>query len=184
MHRAFLPEPIAAEQVDRVIETIRHAPSAGFSQGCSIVAVTDPRMRSEISRRFESEHSFIEDAPVHLLVCVSEAAYHARYNEPDKLAETGGVEKEWPVPYWYVDAGALMMLILMAAIDEGLASAFVSHSDQRRIFADLLDLPNDVLPIGLVLIGRPGGDAVPGSRFKGRQRPLGALVHRERWGGR
>ena len=29
-----------------------------------------------------------------------------RYNEPDKLAVTGGNEIVWPVPYWYIDAGA------------------------------------------------------------------------------
>jgi nitroreductase len=182
MHRSFLPEPIEAEQVDRILETIRHAPSAGFSQGCSIVAVTDPNVRGEIARRFEPRNTFIGDAPVLLVIAVSEAAYHARYTEADKFVETGGVKKAWPVPYWYVDAGALMMLVLMAAIDEGLASAFVSHDEQRQIFAELLDLPDDVIPIGVVLVGRPGGGDDPGSRVKARHRPLSALVHRERWG--
>lgn len=183
MHRSFLPEPIGAETVDRIVETIRHAPSAGFSQGCSIVAVTDPETRAEIARRFGSRNTFIADAPVLLVIAVSEAAYHARYAEADKFEETGGVKKDWVVPYWYVDAGALMMLVLMAAIDEGLASAFVGHDDQRQIFSELLDLPDDVVPIGVVLVGRPGSEPDPGSRAEARRRPLGALVHRERWGG-
>ena len=55
---------------------------------------------------------------------------------------TGGVEITWPVPYWYVDAGALMMLVLLAAIDEGLAGAFIGHPDQKRIFDELLGLPD------------------------------------------
>ena len=45
------------------------------------------------------------------------------------------------MPYWFVDAGALMMLVLAAAIDEGLASAFIGHPDQKRIFDELLGLP-------------------------------------------
>jgi hypothetical protein len=38
----------------------------------------------------------------------------------DKLQD--GKEIEWPVPYWHLDAGAALMLILLAAIDEGLAA--------------------------------------------------------------
>jgi FMN reductase [NAD(P)H] len=187
MHRAFLPEPIPREQIERIAGVIRHAPSGGFSQGGSIVVVTEERKRREIADAFGDEHytvngrNFIADAPVHMVVSANESLYHARYNEPEKLAASGGVEVTWPVPYWFVDAGALMMLVVMAAIDEGLASAFVGHPDQKRIFDELLGLPEEVVPIGLALIGRPG-DAPPlGARLRELQRPLDALVHEERW---
>jgi nitroreductase len=85
------------------------------------------------------------------------------------------------VPYWFVDAGALMMLVLMAAIDEGLASAFVGHPDQKCIFDELLGLPEEVVPIGLAVVGRPGEAPLPGSRMKERQRSLDDLIHRQRW---
>ena len=118
---------------------------------------------------------------MHLVISANEQLYHARYNEADKLAATGGVEVTWPVPYWFVDAGALMMLVLAAAIDEGLASAFIGHPDQKRIFDDLLGLPTEVVPIGLALIGQPGPGAPRGSRLRERQRPLPSLVHWQRW---
>ena len=54
----------------------------------------------------------------------------------------------------------------MAAIDEGLATAFIGHPDQKRIFDEVLGLPEEVVPIGLALIGSPGDDAAPGSRMK------------------
>jgi hypothetical protein len=38
-----------------------------------------------------------------------------------------------------------------------------------------------VVPIGLALIGRPGDDPAPSSRFKERQRALEALIHWQRW---
>ncbi len=166
---------------------IRHAPSGGFSQGSSIVVVTDAAKRAEIAAAFGDEHystggrNFIADAPVHLVISANETLYHARYNEPDKLAATGGVEVTWPVPYWFVDAGALMMLVLEAAIDEGLGSAFVGHPEQKRIFDELLGLPEDVVPIGLALVGRPGDAPLPGSRLRERRRALPDLVHREAW---
>jgi nitroreductase len=169
MHRAFLPDPIPEEQIERIAGVIRRAPSGGFSQGGSIVVVTDESKRHEIARAFGDEQysphgrNYIADAPVH------------------KLASTGGVEVTWPVPYWFVDAGALMMLVLMAAIDEGLASAFIGHPDQKRIFDELLGLPEEVVPIGLALIGKPGEAPPAGSRLKERQRAKDELVHRDRW---
>jgi nitroreductase len=118
---------------------------------------------------------------VHLVISANESLYHDRYNEADKLSATGGVEVTWPVPYWFVDAGALMMLVLAAAIDEGLASAFIGHPDQKRIFDELLGLPAEVVPIGLALVGKPGDDPPTGSRLKERQRSADALIHRQGW---
>lgn len=181
MHRSFTGEPVDPESVERIARTIRHAPSGGFSQGQSIVVVTDPATRAEIGRRFEDERGWVANAPVHLVVSANEAQYHARYNEADKLAATGGVEITWPVPYWFVDAGAVMMLVLLAAIDEGLAGAFIGHPDQKRIFDDVLGLPPDVVPIGLALIGHPAPDENLSSRLASRRRPLDDQIHRERW---
>lgn len=192
MHRAFVPEPIPQEQIERIVGVIRRAPSGGFSQGGSIVVVTDDDRRRAIADAFEAgnEHyrsggqSYIADAPVHLVISANESLYHARYNEADKLSSTGGVEVTWPVPYWFVDAGALMMLVLAAAIDEGLASAFIGHPEQKRIFDELLGLPDEVVPIGLALVGKPAPDpfAERGSSLKKeRQRPAGDVIHWQRW---
>jgi nitroreductase len=187
MHRAFLPDPLPREQIERIANVIRHAPSGGFSQGGSIVVVTDDEKRQAIARAFGDEHystegrNFVADAPVHMVISANESLYHARYNEADKLKSTGGVEVTWPVPYWFVDAGALMLLVLEAAIDEGLASAFIGHPDQKRIFDELLGLPEDVVPIGLALIGKPGEQPEVGSRLRSRQRDLSDLIRWEHW---
>jgi nitroreductase len=187
MHRSFLPDPLPEDQIERIVSVIRHAPSGGFSQGSSMVVVTDAAKRAEIACAFGDEHytfegrNFLVDAPVHLVISADEAIYHARYNKPDKLAATGGVEVIWPVPYWFVDAGALMMLVLEAAIDEGLSSAFVGHPNQKQIFDELLGLPGEVVPIGLAVVGRPGPGTDLGPRLRPMRRPAADLIHRERW---
>jgi FMN reductase [NAD(P)H] len=193
MHRAFVPdEPVSEEQIERIVGVIRRAPSGGFSQGGSIVVVTDEATRRAIADAFEegNEHyqnaarSYIADAPVHLVISANESLYHERYNQPDKLSASGGVEITWPVPYWFVDAGALMMLVLAAAIDEGLASAFIGHPEQKRIFDELLGLPEEVVPIGLVLVGKPAPDPLADwgtSRKKEMRRPSDDLIHWQRW---
>lgn len=190
MHRAFLPDPIPRETLERVASTVRRAPSGGFSQGQSLVVVTDERLRREIARGFEEDlyvrkgaAPFISTAPVHIVVCASERLYHERYQKPDKLAESGGEEIHWPVPYWFVDAGAAMMLILLAAIDEGLAAAFIGHPDQEQFLRGLLGLPEDVVPIGVALVGRPAADPLAErgtSRLSETRRPLDQVV---RWNG-
>ena len=186
MHRAFLPDPLPEEQIARIANVIRHSPSGGFSQGGSIVVVTDPGTRLAIARGFtddhpESDDGYIATAPVHLVISANESLYHDRYNEPDKLAVTGGVELEWPVPYWFVDAGAVMMAVLMAAIDEGLASAFIGHSNQKPLLDDLLGLPQEIVPIGVALIGKPGETPDIGSRLRSRRRADDDLVHWNSW---
>jgi nitroreductase len=191
MHRAFEPDPIPREVVERIARTVRRAPSGGFSQGQSIVVVVDETLRRRIAEAFDEAsyvaggaQPFISTAPVHLVVCANERLYHDRYNEPDKLAATGGVEIHWPVPYWFVDAGAAMMLILLAALDEGLAAAFVGHPDQERILRELLALPPDVVPIGVALVGKPAPDPFADrgtSRLASRRRPLPDVVHWDQW---
>src|SRR3979409_124751 len=97
MHRAFLPDPLPNAQIERIAKVIRHAPSGGFSQGSSIVVVSDEAKRLEIARAFGDEHysphgrNYIADAPVHMVISANESLYHARYNEADKLNATGAV---------------------------------------------------------------------------------------------
>ena len=128
MVRHYGSEPVPREVVERIVSTVRRAPSAGYSQGQRLLVVTSEEGRAGIARILgaagwtapDSREPWLESAPVHVLVCTREADYHERYRMPDKLDD--GEEIDWPVPYWFVDAGAALMLLLLAAIDEGLAA--------------------------------------------------------------
>ena len=191
MHRSFLPDAVRRETVERIALTVRRAPSGGFSQGQSVVVVTEEGLRREIARGFDEPYyvqrgspPFISTAPVHFVVCANERLYHERYQEPDKLADSGGAEIHWPVPSWFVDAGAAMMLILLASIDEGLAAAFVGHPEQEPFLRGLLGLPDEVVPIGVALVGHPAPDPLAErgtSRLDERRRPLDQVVHWNGW---
>jgi nitroreductase len=124
---------------------------------------------------------WVESAPVHVFVCTREADYHDRYTQEDKLVD--GEEIEWPVPYWHVDAGAALMLVLLAAIDEGLAAGVsgVPHelaAELRGAFG----VPEDVTIVAHVTIGvpapDPGWSAVTSRATKPRRTDN---VHWERW---
>lgn len=188
MVRHFSPEPIAPEVVDRLLDLARHAPSAGFTQGQSFIVVTRPELKQDIARICHEEeytasgfHSFISDAPILLVPCTSEAAYHRRYQEPDKLNDDGS-ETEWPVPYWHMDIGCAVMLVLLAAVNEGLAAGFVGAPTSTDVQAlrNLLGIPGDVTPVGIVPVGHRAPD-VPSPSLKRGRKPAAEYVHRERW---
>ncbi len=189
MVRRFSPEPVSEEKLARILDLARRAPSAGFSQGQSFVVVTDAARRTEMAR-IAGEQAYLDrgfdpwlsGAPVHVVVCVSERAYRERYREPDKLR--GGPERQWPVPHWYVDGGCALMLLLLAAVNEGLAAGFLDLGTEGYLrLRDLLGIPDDVQPIGLVTLGIPAADRRSGSLARGRK-PLEEVVHRESWGSR
>lgn len=186
MVRHYAPEPVDERRLARILRSARRGPSAGFSQGQSFVVVTDPKRRQEIAA-IAGEPGYVErgfdpwlsSAPVHIVVCVSEQAYHERYREPDKLA--GEKERPWPVPYWYVDGGCALMLLLLAATNEGLAAGFLDlDAEGYAALKELLGIPVEVQPIGLVTIGYPAPDRPSGSLARGHK-PEAEVVHRERW---
>ena len=46
MVRSYLPDLIPREVVERIVVTVRRAPSGGFSQGHRLVVVTEPETRA------------------------------------------------------------------------------------------------------------------------------------------
>ena len=191
MVRAFQPDAIPRETLERIAATIRRAPSGGFSQGQRFVIVTDPDRRRAIAEASGEEYyveegfpPWISGAPALVVVCAREEDYHERYRQPDKVDDSGE-EIEWPVPYWHVDAGKAAMLVLLAAIDEGLAAGvFGVPAERMSRVRELLALPDDVAIVEVIALGRAAADTVSdrlSSRGTRPQKPLEELVRWERW---
>jgi nitroreductase len=185
MVRAFSSRPVALERIEHLVRLAQHAPSAGFSQGVSFLLVTERAMRERLAilageawYTSVGHAPFVSQAPVQLVVCTSEARYRERYREADK-ARWESPDREFPIPWWYVDAGCALMLVLLGAVEEGLAAAFVGVRDPGPLRAEL-GIPTDVTPIGIVLLGHPAPDKPSGSLRRGRRR-LDEVLHRERW---
>ncbi len=181
--RRMVPE----DAVERIVSAVLRGPTGGFAQGIDVIIITKPEMRQRVVEALYDEpepNSPILAAPVHLIITVDEERYHRRYNEPDKLAVTGGTEIFWPVPYWFIDAGAAMMLALLAAVDEGLAAGFYGHPDQEVRLQTILEMPASIVPIGVIALGYDAeGPLSPEARqrFRARHRPRSEAIHREQW---
>jgi nitroreductase len=177
--------PVAREALERIVAAAQRAPSAGFSQGQRLVVVTDPEVRRRIAAlAHEPEYvaagfdPWVSRAQALIVPCVSEAIYHRRYQEPDKLQEDG-TEIDWPIPYWYMDIGATALLVHQAAINEGLAAGYLGLADYSDLKAEL-QIPADMQPVGIITIGYPLPDRRSGSLKRGWV-PLDDFAHWEKW---
>jgi FMN reductase [NAD(P)H] len=187
MVRAYRPDPIPRVTLERIVGTVRRAPSAGFSQGQRLVVVTDPEQRKAIADASGEDfyvgqgfEPWISGAAALVVVCTREEDYHDRYRQPDK--RVGEEEMVWPVPYWHVDAGAAAMLILLAAVDEGLGAGVfgVPAEGMDRVRA-LLNVPADVAIVEVVTLGVPGDDTASDRLSSRGTRPRRALAELVRW---
>jgi nitroreductase len=183
--RRFEEAGVDPTVIEGIARLAQRTPSAGFSQGQRLVVVTDPATRRRVARACgEGEYEDLEMGPwisecaAQFVPCVSEEIYHRRYREPDKVDEDGA-EIEWPVPYWWVDIGATMMVIMLAAVDAGLASGFAGAFDPDRLRAEL-GIPAEFTPIGVMPVGRPLPDVRSPSLKRGWV-PFGDFARWERW---
>ena len=188
MVRHYSGEPVPREALERMVATVRRAPSAGFSQGQRLLVVDDPELLAQIAALGDDEplegvERWFETAAAQVFVMTREGDYHDRYQREDKLQE--GEEIEWPVPFWHVDAGAAMMLVLLAAIEEGLAAAVYGiFDDDEKKLRDLLRIPQELTLVAGISVGYPRPD--PGwssktSRATQRRRAVDELVHWNTW---
>jgi nitroreductase len=193
MVRHYAPEPVSRQALERIVATVRRAPSAGYSQGQRLLVVTDPEKRTELAKimsasgwtTVDDREPWLESAAALVLVCTREDDYHERYQQEDKLAATGGKEVDWPVPFWFVDAGAALMMLLLAAIDEGLAAGLTGVEGAAAVqIRERFGVPADVAIVALVTIGvpapDPGWSAITSRRTKPRRAPAES-VRWESW---
>jgi FMN reductase [NAD(P)H] len=190
--RTYADKEVPREVLERIADAaVVWAPSAGFSQGLRIVVVTDPEPRKRIAAAAKEDELAAQGrprwkavAPVHMVVLTREDDYHDRYRQQDKLTITGGREIDWPAPYWFVDAGAAAMTLMLAAIDEGLDTAIFGVTDLEGL-SKTLGLPDDVRFVAVVTMGYPTGtDDEPSagaSVFTRRRKARDDVVRWERW---
>ncbi len=190
MVRAFDGRPVPADVLDRVLRAGLRGPSAGFSQGLDLLVLEGPEQTARYwdvtfpdpERRARFRWQGLFDAPVLVLPVPDKQAYLDRYREPDKARTGLDDEARWPVPYWDVDAGMAVMLMLLAAVDEGLGALFFGIFAHEAELLARLGVPAGRRPIGTIALGWPAeaGDAPAASAGRPR-RPFDDAVHRGGW---
>ena len=189
MTRDFSEEPIPSKSLNEMLELARRAPSAGNSQGTEFVVLKGQRVAElwdltlPVEKREEFAWPGLLRAPVVVVPVAVSGCYLARYSEADK-AHTGLGEDiaSWEVPFWYVDCAFATQNLLLLAEKRGLGALFFGFFERTQTVSEFLGLPEGVLPLGGVALGRRGTNDRPGRSAKRPRKPLAEVVHWGRWG--
>jgi FMN reductase [NAD(P)H] len=185
--RSYTGEPVPRETLERIARAARRVPNAGYSQGLRLLVVDDPDVIEGLIDPEDDERAqaWFRTAAAHIFVLTREQDYHDRYTQPDKLAITGGAEIVWPVPFWHVDAGAALMLLWLAALEEGLgAGVYGVTVETDASVRELLGIPDDLTIVTGVTVGHPADDPEwdrASSVFSQRRRAQDEVVQWNRW---
>ena len=159
--RQYTDQPIARENLERICEAGRRAPSAGNWQPWDFVVVTDREQLIELAKVWERGGR-------HIASSAATIALVAKVPEDD---QQGG----W-LKYDFGQATAYMML---AAADLGIGSGHSAVADQdqaRRV----LGLPDGYRAAYLIGLGYPAGPALR-PLTRPNRRPFDEVVHWDHW---
>ena len=188
MIRRFDQRSVPRELIDRIADIGRRAPSAGFSQGLELLVLDTPQtvadfwvLTNDPADGWDPDD--VAAGPTVIVMPIPDAGrYTQRYSEPDKVAFGMDREENWPVRFWDIDAAMAAMLMLLAAVDEGIGGWFFGITYGERALLDRFGVPAELRPIGILGFGYRAEDERPtGSWVTRRRRPLGEQIHRNGW---
>ena len=163
MCREYLDKDVPQEKIDRILELGLRYPSAGHTEPQEFIVVRDQRVKEALAHA-ALEQMFVAQAPL-VIVVVSDTRRSApRYGER-------GIHF-----FSIIDGSFAAMLILLAVVDEGLGACFVGSFYDEEV-QDVLGLPEEVWPIGIISIGYC---AEGPKKFPRRSRAQ--IIHRNRYG--
>lgn len=158
--RAFERKAVSEEQVGRLIDAARHAPSAGNIQPWEFVVVRDQQIKQQLSIAALNQ-TFIEEAPVVIVVCANEARSGQGYG-------SRGVNL-----YCIQDTAAATENMLLTVCAMGLGACWIGAFREEMV-RQALNTPTHVRPVAIIPVGYTSEKPVPR-----RRRPIKEIVHRE-----
>ena len=158
--RAFTGRPIAAEDLDRILEAARRTPSSSNRQRWDFVVCTDREQLEALSKVWRYAGHVATSAATICLVA----------------PRSGNGRERESIQY---DLGQATMSIMLAAADRGIGSGHALVQDQD-LAGRVLGLPEDRACAWLVALGYPT-DRPLTPIARPHRRPFESVVHRGRW---
>jgi nitroreductase len=158
--RAYADRPIAGDELDRILEAGRRAPSARNVQPWGFVVVTDREQLRQLAEVWRGAgHVAGSEATIALVATAAD-------EERTRLLD-------------HLDLGQAAMSMMIAAADLGIGSGHAAVADQE-LAREILGYPGDRFCALLIPLGYPADTALFPLRRPDR-RPFGQVVHRGRW---
>lgn len=150
--RDYQDKPVEDAKIEAMLKAAMAAPSAGNKQPWRFVVIKDKNTIKAISENFHTM-KMAEKAPVAIVVC-------------------GDLNATFPgdgVDYWIQDASAATENLLLAAHSMGLGAVWCGiypMKERVSLLKDMLELPDDIVPLNVVPVGYPAQDPAPKDKWK------------------
>ena len=144
--RAYRPDPVEEEKLQRVLEAARIAPSAANRQPWHFYVVREPETRAELMQAY-AQKWFVE-APV--IICACTRPEEAWQRRDDKN-------------YADVDLSIAMDHLILAATAEGLGTCWIGAFKPEKL-REVLAIPPQLEPVALTPLGYPASEPKPTTR--------------------
>jgi nitroreductase len=175
---------VPADALDAILEAARRAPSAGLTQGVSLLVLSTAGRETFWRITADEDNSWLRGmrtAPVLITVWTSEEAYLDRYAEADK-GWTDRDPARWSAPYWFVDAGMASMAALLSAVDHDLGACFFGiPADRIPAVREAFGVPTSQLSVGVISLGYPNLAPGTGSPTRRARKAQSEVIHRGTW---
>lgn len=149
--RAFDPtKTITNEQIEKLLEAARWAPSAGNKQDWYFVVVKDQKVRSQLAAAALGQES-VAQAPVVIVACADFSQIRSRYGERGEEL------------YTIQDVALATYNIWLTATEMGLGAVWIGAFDEKEA-AKILDLSQNLRPLALLPFGYPTESPSPPPR--------------------
>jgi nitroreductase len=156
--RAYRPDPVSEEKLNRILEAARLAPTAANRQPFRLIVIST-RGKEPGLKRIYARDWFVQ-APLIIGIVA--------------LTDIGWKRKDGK-NYSEVDATIAMDHLLLAAANERLGACWIGAFDPAAA-REILGLPENVEPIAFTPLGHPADTPPPKIR-----KDLSELVFYERW---
>jgi nitroreductase len=156
--RSYTDQPISVENLNRILEAGRRAPSSRNTQPWDFVVVTERDRLTRLATVWQGAGHVSSSAATIALVT--------------PVTESGPMRSEY-------DLGQATMNIMLAAADLGIGSGHTAVGDQD-LARELLGVPADHRCAYLIALGYPADRPLAPIRLPSR-RPFDEVVHRETW---
>ncbi len=137
----YTDEGVDREQIARILEAGRWAPSAGNMQTWEFIIVEDDDTQERLSQ-YAQNQPHVREAPVAVVILTDEERAERRYGDRGRDL------------YAIQETAAAMQNMLLQAHNEDLGAAWVGAFDEEHV-RDLLYIPKRTRPIAIITIGHP-----------------------------
>lgn len=162
--RQYTGEKLSDKQIETLLRAGMAAPSAGNKQPWRMVVVQDKKVQQLLADSIQPAKAAAGAAAL-IVVC-------------------GDLDETFPgdgCDYWVEDCSAVAENILLAAHALKLGAVWLGvypKGDRCALVKKLLQLPQNIMPLGMMAVGYPAEDPAPKDKWKPEN------VHYGVWGGK